>query len=78
MRRIKLLFEDNEKTPSSKLLSVSYNGSDILFSGRTSRIYQVLMENYNEFDLFIVFMIPFQITALQSNGMICCVRKRLI
>lgn len=53
---IKLIFEDNEQTPSSKLLKSSYNGSNIDFSNGShiSRMISCI-NKYKDDELIIFF-----------------------
>lgn len=51
----KLLFEDNEDTPSSMLLKHSYCGDSIYFSGGCHQILSKLMEIKDASDVVIIF-----------------------
>ncbi len=51
-----MLFEDNEKSASSRLLKAGYNGKYIKFSGGYNKLKNKLEESYNNVDIFIVFI----------------------
>lgn len=51
-----MLFEDNEKSASSRLLKAGYNGKHIKFSGGYNKLKNKLEESYNNVDIFIVFI----------------------
>lgn len=51
---VKLLFEDNEKSPSSVLLKHSMHGDNIYFSGGSSKLLDKLGEIYEPQDIIFV------------------------
>lgn len=61
---IKIIFEDNENTPSSILLRKCSNGENIIFANGASRVRGTLEKVYNEEDYFIVLY-----DLVPDNGM---------
>lgn len=52
---IKVIFEDNENTPSSILLRKCQNGKNIIFSNGAARVRGTLERVYNEEDYILGF-----------------------
>ena len=48
-----IIFEDNENTPSSRLLSSCYYGSNIVFSGGASQLSIKIFEKLQEDDVMV-------------------------
>lgn len=64
---VKLLFEDNENTPSSILLKNSMHGDNIYFASGNSQVLNKLKSIYNDGDTVFIFLMCHLIISGQLN-----------